>query len=151
MKDSSLGVSKRCRAFSEQGGSRTRVIMGSLFVNNIIFRNAVFYEDRFAKIHVLYARVTYKRTRRSWKAHIKAGESSIHLFYSLKASEMCTIFTGGERSSKTLDTIAKPGERSLSVLFFFNLTHASRFNSFPDYSTVTLFGKEFNSLIARAL
>ena len=29
-------------------------------------QNAVFYEDLLAKIHVLYAHLTYKRTRRPW-------------------------------------------------------------------------------------
>ena len=29
-------------------------------------KNVLFCEDRFAKIPVLYAHLTYKRTRRSW-------------------------------------------------------------------------------------
>ena len=37
--------------FSEQVGPRTRFIIGSLFVNNIIYRMLFYeYEDRFAKI-----------------------------------------------------------------------------------------------------
>ena len=56
---------KMCSVFGT-GRSANSCYYGVALRKQHNLHNAVFYEDRFAKIHVLYAHLTYKSTHCSW-------------------------------------------------------------------------------------
>ena len=102
---------------SEQVGPRTRFIMGSLFVNYIMYRFLCFMETVLQRLvsYTVISHTTVHAVRgRPVLNHIERSRnrSSIHEFNSFKANQMCKVHTcfvsvfntGGERSSKTLDT-----------------------------------------------